>query len=117
MKIKQIFIWIVLVLSVNFSQAQAPSRTTIKGILQDTLVEAVPFATVMLLSPADSALVNFTTSNDKGEFTFNNVKNSRYLLKASHVSFLPLQQMIEPSLTDINNLKVVEMKPLINLIT
>lgn len=100
----------------SFAQAQKPSRATIKGALQDTLHEAVPFATVMLLNPVDSSLVNFTTSNDNGEFSFNNVKNSTYLLKVSHVSFLPLQKLIQPSTSEINNLNEVELKPISQLL-
>jgi hypothetical protein len=87
MKFKYFFPLFVIVLFCNFAQAQNPSRTSIKGSLQDTLHEAVPFATVMLLNPGDSSLVNFTTSNDKGEFAFANVKNSKYLLKIQHMLF------------------------------
>ncbi len=93
-------------------QAQRPARTTIKGILQDTVHEAIPFATVMLLNPADSSLVNFMSSNDKGEFAFSNVKNSSYLFKVSHMSYLPVQKLIQPSATPINNLQIVTMKPI-----
>ena len=94
------------------TQAQNPARTTIKGVLQDTLHEVIPFATVMLLNPADSALVNYSSSNDKGEFAFSNVKNSAYLLKVSHMSYLPLQILIKPSPTAIHDLQVVNMKPI-----
>jgi len=112
MTIKSIIPFFLLIFLSSFVQAQRPSRISIKGNLQDSLHEAIPFATVMLLNPADSALVNFTSSNDKGEFAFNNVKNSMYLLKVSHMSYLPLQKMIQPSATSINNLQVVEMKPI-----
>ncbi|MFN8135603.1 MAG: carboxypeptidase-like regulatory domain-containing protein [Bacteroidales bacterium] len=94
------------------SQAQNPARTTIKGVLQDTLHEVIPFATVMLLNPADSALVNYSSSNDKGEFAFNNVKNSAYLLKVSHMSYLPLQILIKLFAAAIHDLQVVNMKPI-----
>jgi outer membrane receptor protein involved in Fe transport len=100
----------------SFTQAQNPSRTSIKGSLQDTLHEAIPFATVMLLNPGDSSLVNFTTSNDKGEFAFANVKNSNYLLKIQHMSYLPMQIIIKPSSSSLNDLKVVEMKPISQLL-
>jgi hypothetical protein len=112
MRIKLLLPLFLLLLAHSFLLAQKPSRTTIKGTLQDTLHEAIPFATVMLLNPADSSLVNFSTSNDKGDFAFNNVKNNTYLFKVSHVSFLPLQKMIQPSTTEINNLQAVEMKPI-----
>ena len=116
MKFRFLLSLLLIVFISSFAQAQKPVRTTIKGALQDTLHEAVPFATVMLLNPGDSSLVNFTTSNDKGEFAFSNVKNSTYLFKVSHVSFLPLQKLIQPSATEINNLQVVELKPISQLL-
>lgn len=112
MKSKFSLLSLLFVLSVFYVQGQNPVRTTIKGTLQDTIHEVIPFATVMLLNPADSALVNYTSSNDKGEFTFANVKNSTYLLKVSHMSYLPLQKKILPSATAINDLQMVNMKPI-----
>src|SRR5664279_4946120 len=112
MRIKHFFPLFLIVLFSGLVQAQKPIRTTIKGVLQDTTHEVIPFATMMLLNPADSALVNYTSSNDKGEFSFNNVKNSTYLFKVSHMSFLPLQKLIQPSPTAINDLHVVVMKPI-----
>jgi len=112
MKFKYILPLFLIALFSSFAQAQNPSRTTIKGSLQDTLHEAVPFATVMLLNRADSSLVNFLSSNDKGEFAFNNVKNSSYLLKVQHMSFLPVQKLLEPSSTNINNVPIITMKPI-----
>ena len=112
MQIKRIFPLLLIVLFSGLVQAQKPARTTIKGVLQDTTHEVIPFATMMLLNPADSALVNYTSSNVKGEFTFSNVKNSAYLFKVSHMSYLPLQKLIQPSSTALNDLHIVVMKPI-----
>ncbi len=76
---------------------QQPSRVTIRGVLQDTSGVEVITATVMLLNPADSTLVNYTASDKSGAFRFMNVKNQPYLLKVSHISFMPVQQSIERS--------------------
>lgn len=100
----------------SFSLAQQPARVTVKGVLQDTLHEAIPFATVMLLNPADSSLVSFTTSNDLGEFSMNNVKNTSYIFKVSHVSYLPLQQILQPASTQLVDLQIVTMKPISKLL-
>lgn len=94
------------------SYAQTPQRVTIKGIVKDNDNNEAAFATVMLLGPKDSTLQNFTQSNEHGAFTFNNVKNTSYLLKVSHISFLPLQLAIEPSNTAINDLGAVAIKPI-----
>jgi len=107
-----LFAFLLVIISSTIVKAQQPSRTTVKGILQDTLHEVIPFATVMLLNPGDSSLVNFISSKENGEFAFTNVKNATYLLKVSHMSYLPLQLMVQPSSTAINNLKVIEMKPI-----
>jgi hypothetical protein len=93
-------------------QAQSPAKVTIKSTIRDTSNAEVPFATVMLLAPKDSTLVNFTTSDGSGSFTFNNVRNVPYLLKVSHVSYLPHQELIEPSSNPINDLGVVRVKPI-----
>ena len=63
----------------NLAIAQNPSKITIQGSIQDTLGGELPFATVMLLNPKDSALLNFSQSNDKGVFIFKNVKNVAYV--------------------------------------
>jgi hypothetical protein len=66
----------------------------------------------MLLNPKDSTLQNFTQSNEHGTFTFNNVKNTEYILKVSLISFLPLQQHVAASSTAINDLGVIAIKPI-----
>ena len=66
----------------------------------------------MLLNPKDSALLNFSQSNDKGVFTFKNVKNVAYLLKISYVGYLPYQQFLDPSVSEVHNLQTVKIKPI-----
>ncbi len=92
--------------------AQNPGKVTLKGTAVDTTGEGLPFATVMLLNPVDSALLNFTRSDDKGVFAFKNVKNAPYLLKISSVGNLPLQQRIAPSATEVNDLGALTVKPI-----
>jgi hypothetical protein len=106
---------IAFTLSLFFSYAltaQNPAKITIKGLVQDTSGVEQPFATVMLLNPKDSALLNFTRGDEKGEFTFKNVKNTAYLLKMSFVGFIPYQQNLTPSATDVADLGVLKMKPI-----
>jgi hypothetical protein len=94
----------------SFLFAQNPSKVTIKGIVQDSGGIDQPFATVMLLNPKDSALLNFTRGDDKGAFEFKNVKNTAYLLKISFVGFIPFQQNIEPFESAVNDLGGLKMK-------
>jgi len=93
-------------------QAQNPGKVTIKSIIRDSTNAEVPFATVMLLTPKDSTLVNFTTSDATGAFSFNNVRNIPYLLKISHISYLPHQQLIPVSATPVNDLGITRVKPI-----
>jgi hypothetical protein len=93
-------------------QAQNPAKVTIKGNVQDTLGVDQPFATVMLLNPKDSALLNFTRGDEKGHFEFKNVKNTTYLLKMSFVGYIPFQQNVTPSALEINDLGALKMKPI-----
>ncbi len=116
MNFKSCFLFILVSSLFSLAQAQTPSRTTIKGTLQDTLHVPIPFATVMLLNANDSTLVNFLSSTDKGEFVFANVKNSNYLLKAQHMSYLPIQRLIKPSATPVNDKGTIEMKPISQLL-
>jgi hypothetical protein len=107
--------WYLFLILIGFTSglsAQTPSKVTIKSAIRDTSNAEVPFATVMLLTPRDSTLVNFTTSDVKGVFAFNNVKNIPYLLKISHISYLPHQEMIAVSSTAINDLGIVRVKPI-----
>ena len=92
--------------------AQNPARVMIKGIIQDTSSNVMGGATVMLLAPKDSALINFSRANDKGVFEFKNVKNSNYILKVSYVGYLPYQQVLTPSPTEIVDLGNVGIKPI-----
>jgi hypothetical protein len=106
---------VILFLLLGFASsimAQNPARVTIKGIIQDTSSTIMGGATVMLLQPKDSALVNFSRANDKGAFEFRNVKNANYILKVSYVGYLPHQQMVTPSATEILDLGTVGIKPI-----
>jgi hypothetical protein len=84
-------IFVYVLWSLVMSGQHQPTRVTIRGILQDTSGVEVVTATVMLLNPSDSTLVNFTASDGSGSFRFNNVRNTSYLLKVSHVAHMPIQ--------------------------
>ena len=91
---------------------QTPNKTTLKGTLTDSTGAELAFATVMLLEPKDSALINFTRSDDKATFEFKNIKNRDYLLKISYVGFLPYQSYIAASTTEMNDFGKIVLKPI-----
>lgn len=105
--------WLLALLFLSLSlAAQNPSRVTIKGTVIDTSGDETPLPTVMLLNPVDSTLINFTRGDDKGAFSFKNVKNVPYLLKVSYVGYLPLQQHLTASATEVNDLGTLRIKPI-----
>ncbi len=102
----------VLLFLSTFLYAQNPSKVTLKGAVADTSGSEIAFATVMLLTPADSTLVNFTRTDDKGNFEFRNVKNIPYLLKISYIGYLPLQQYVPEAGVSPNDLGQIGIKPI-----
>ncbi|MEO6038931.1 MAG: carboxypeptidase regulatory-like domain-containing protein, partial [Saprospiraceae bacterium] len=103
---------LLLLLAGPFLLAQNPARTTIKGVVSDTLEAQLAFATVMLLNPKDTTLVNFTRSDDQGAFAFKNVRNVPYLLKISYIGYLPYQQHLNPATEETTDLGSVRIKPI-----
>jgi len=100
-----ILIYILIAFSVN-------AQITITGQIKDTLNEPISSATVMLLSPKDTSLVNFTSSDSKGNFTFKNIKKANYVLKISHFTYMPQAISLEPTEEKEMNLGLIVMKPI-----
>ena len=63
-QMKKFFAFALLLLVSHALTAQNPTKITIKGLVQDTSGVEQPFATVMLLNPKDSALLNFTRGDE-----------------------------------------------------
>ncbi|HOZ30183.1 MAG TPA: carboxypeptidase regulatory-like domain-containing protein, partial [Bacteroidales bacterium] len=93
-------------------QGQQVSHINISAVVKDTLGETIPAATVMLLTEKDSTLINYTTTDSEGRFYFRNIKNTGYLLKISHISYMPLQKKIPVSTTAEVNLGLITMEPI-----
>ncbi len=102
----------IFLLMSTFAFSQNPSKVTIQGIVQDTFGTELPFAMVMLLNPKDSALIQFAQSSEKGAFSFKNVKNISYLLKISYVAYLPYQQLLPASASEVLDLNHIRIKPI-----
>jgi len=107
--IKTILLFLGFSISVH---AQQISHINISAVVKDTLGETIPAATVMLLTERDSTLINYTTTDSDGRFSFKNIKNSGYLLKISHISFMPLQKHIPISTVEDINLGLITMEPI-----
>ncbi len=103
---------LLLCLSFTATFAQTPSRFQIQGTAVDTLSAALPQATVMLLQRKDSSLINFVRANEKGFFTFKNIKKGDYILKISYVSYIPFQKNVLLNDVEVVDLGELKMKPI-----
>jgi hypothetical protein len=90
--------------------AQTPTKINIKGQVADTSNTILPFATVLILQPKDSSMVNFTRSDENGNFEFKNVRNQAYLIKATFVSYLPYQELTAISPNPVLDLGKIKLK-------
>lgn len=103
-------ILVLLLLSSANLFGQTSARTTIKGVICDSAGITVPSTMVMLLSTKESALISFTQTDEKGNFEFRNVRNSGYLLKIQHMSYIPYQKILPVSPTDLTDLGKIQLK-------
>ena len=111
---KNVFLLVVLCLltATLYGQTPAPARFTLQGRAVDTSAAPLASSTVMLLSPKDSSLVNFTRSDDKGAFTFKNLKSGTYVLKISFVGFIPYNFVVRPTGEAVIDLGALTLKPI-----
>ncbi|WP_207505857.1 outer membrane beta-barrel family protein [Telluribacter humicola] len=108
MKKNLLLLCLCIISGVSF--AQNTGRFSIKGTVVDSAGVKLPFATVMLLQPQDSSLVNYGRTNDDGILEFKNLKRSKYLLKVNYVGYLPYQQVVEPADGPVTDIGTISMK-------
>jgi hypothetical protein len=106
---------IILVLLVALSYTGYAQKFTIQGQLVDSLSKPLPNATVLLLNPKDSSLVNFGVGDGNGKFAIKNVSKGEHLFKATFVGFRAFTKKIStPDVGAIIDLGVVKMEPVTN---
>lgn len=97
------------------SFAGVAQKYSVMGQVIDTLSNPLPSATVMLLNPKDSSLVNFAVSDARGVFEMKNVNKGSYQIKVTFVGLKPFIKPITtpdtPGTFDVGKLK---MEPLVN---
>ncbi len=89
---KIIFTFLVLGFGLLTAHAQ---RFSIKGLVADSTAAPLEWATVALLAAQDSSLVNFATSDAKGNFEIKGVAGGNYVLQISFVSYSTYSKGIE----------------------
>jgi len=58
------------------------SQSIIPGIIKDPNGNALQFANVLLLKSIDSSLIREVISDESGKYSFEDIKNGKYLLAA-----------------------------------
>jgi outer membrane receptor protein involved in Fe transport len=96
---KTLLLFLLLTVTTSFAQ-----KFTIKGQVTDTLSTAMPSATVMLMNPKDSSLVNFGATDAKGFFEMKNVSKGNYEVKVTFVGFAPAVKDL--TVSDFNGLVI-----------
>ncbi|MDH4058923.1 MAG: carboxypeptidase-like regulatory domain-containing protein, partial [Cyclobacteriaceae bacterium] len=79
------------------SQVAVAQRMVVKGQMLGPDEKPLQSATVILLNPADSSLVNFGATNNTGNFEIKNVKHGEYLLKVTFVGNKTFSFTISPA--------------------
>ncbi|MEY3405912.1 MAG: hypothetical protein RL161_1342, partial [Bacteroidota bacterium] len=97
-------------------------KFTVRGQVVDSLAASLPSATVMLLNPKDSSLVNFGVSDPRGFFEMRNVTKGAYQIKVTFVGYGSFQKLFtidNPSgtLVDVGQLKLQTESQLLEGIT
>lgn len=110
--LKKTLLLLALCLITTFSRAQSTGRFTLKAIVSDSSGVGLPEATVMLLLPKDSTLVNFGRTNKEGEFELKNLKRVTYILKVTYVGNVPYQKEIVAKEGDLLDLGTIKMDPM-----
>jgi outer membrane receptor protein involved in Fe transport len=85
--IPKIYITLLLLIAAigsTFAQTQSAS---LSGLLLDEQGKPMMYATASLLNARDSSIVKGVISNDQGIYTFDHIKQGRYLIKASTVGY------------------------------
>jgi Outer membrane protein beta-barrel family/Carboxypeptidase regulatory-like domain len=66
-----------------------------KGIVADTLAKkTVGAATITLMQQADSSLVSFTMTDNKGNFSLQNISAGKYRLLITHVNYHAFSRLV-----------------------
>lgn len=79
-------------------------RFTVQGTVVDSVGAPLPSATVMLMNPRDSSLVNFAVTGIAGKFEIKAVEKGEYDVRISFVGFAPFSKRI--GINDFTSAKV-----------
>jgi outer membrane receptor protein involved in Fe transport len=104
------YLWLAACLIV--SNVVVAQRYSIAGKVLDTLELPLPGATILLLNPTDSSLINFSASDNAGNFFLKNVAKGEHLLKITFVGYQPFsKKVMVDGIKDVISLEHIKMTP------
>lgn len=78
---------LILSLFLLLATLQLSAQFQITGKLLDENQKPLPAGTIMLLSPQDSVMQFFTTTDQDGSFIFENITKQKYILQSSYLGY------------------------------
>jgi len=96
-----------LILYPLFSQ----NKFSVSGTVADTLGTPLAYSTVLLLKNTDSVLLDYSRTAMDGTFSFKDVNEGKYIIKATYLGFLPVMQNIEVANKN-SELGTISLKPI-----
>jgi hypothetical protein len=104
---KKLLLFLLLITGqVTFAQ-----KSTIQGRVIDKKSGGLPSASVLLLQPEDSSMVNNALTDTSGRFTLTDIEKAGYILKVTFVGYVPfIKNIADSSTTDTLQLGLIELQ-------
>lgn len=103
---KKLITLAILLFTAHVSRAQQK----LQGMIMNEKGEALKFATVSLLKPADSTLAFFGISNESGVVEIREVKNGSYLLQAATLGYKTYYKEVAVPMAEDGNIGTIIME-------
>ncbi|HEY9048945.1 MAG TPA: outer membrane beta-barrel family protein [Ohtaekwangia sp.] len=100
----------LLFLALFVAQLSYAQKFTLKGQVSDSTSNPLQGATVILLSPKDSSLVNFGATTSTGQFEIKNVAKADYMLKITYIGYRTYSASVTAPAGDILDLGAIKMR-------
>ena len=87
-------LFLIALLSVVSFGASAQGKSKVTGSVSGK-GEPLPYVTVIMLKSSDSTIAQFTTTNNKGEFSISGVESAEYIVQLSFMGYQPFSQKVD----------------------
>ncbi len=104
---QRIIVILLLIFSTMLVQAQ---NFSLKGKINDPENAGLPNATVLLLNPSDSTMLNYGLSNLSGSFEIRNLARREYLMRITYIGFATHFEKIVPPEGNLLDLGVISLE-------